>query len=53
MRTLMSLLTKSGSEKRKSSSVNKENDNLDPYIIPCQKKKKVGKKMHNLSKHVM
>ncbi len=32
---------------------NEGKENLNPKIIPTQKKKKMGKKDHNLSKHIM
>ncbi|CAG8461879.1 23530_t:CDS:2 [Gigaspora rosea] len=44
---------RSGSEKRNLSAINKENEDLDSHVIPCRKKKKAGKKEHNLSRHVM
>lgn len=30
-----------------------EKENLDPQVIPVQKKKKLGKKEHNLTKNVL
>ena len=40
---------RSGGKKRESP---KEKENLDPQIIPSRKKKKTGKKKHNLSLHI-
>ncbi|GET02902.1 transposable element Tc1 transposase [Rhizophagus clarus] len=40
---------KSGSKKRE---LLEEKENLDPQIIPSRKKKKTGKKEHNLSLHI-
>ncbi len=44
---------RSGGGKRKlSGTINDEKENIDPQIIPAQKKKKTGKKDHNLSMHI-
>ncbi len=40
---------KSGGKKQESPE---EKENLDPQIIPSRKKKKTGKKEHNLSLHI-
>jgi hypothetical protein len=46
--------TEGGSSKRRLHiPTNKGKENLDPQIIPARKKKKLGKKDHNLSKHIM
>src|ERR1051325_370618 len=40
--------------KRKLPSIIKEDkENLDPQIIPNQKRKKTGKKEHNLNKNIL
>lgn len=43
---------KSGGGKRKISAVHEEKENLDPQVIPTRKKRKIGKKVHNLSTHI-
>ena len=44
---------RSGGGKRKiSATIHKGKENIDPQIIPARKKKKIGKKEHNLSAHI-
>ena len=43
----------SSSKRRLNVPTNEGKENLDPQIIPARKKKKTGKKDHNLSKHIM
>ena len=44
---------RSGGGKRKiSATIREGKENIDPQIIPTQKKKKTGKKEHNLSAHI-
>lgn len=44
---------KSGGGKRKISATLREGkENIDPQIIPTRKKRKTGKKEHNLSAHI-
>ena len=43
---------RSGGGKRKISAVREGKENLDPQVIPARKKKKTGKKSHNLSMHI-
>jgi hypothetical protein len=44
---------KSGGRKRKLPAiVNEEKENFDPQAVPARKKKKTGKKDHNLSMHI-
>ena len=46
--------TGGGSTRRRLPvSTNENKENLDPHIIPARKKRKVGKKDHNLSKNVL
>ena len=34
-------------------TVSKEKENVDPQVIPARKKKKTGKKAHDLNKNVL
>ena len=43
----------SSSKQRLNVPTNEGKENLDPQIIPAWKKKKMGKKDYNLSKHIM
>jgi len=44
---------RSGGGKRKiSATIREGKENIDPQIIPTRKKKKTGKKEHNLSAHI-
>ena len=43
----------SGSKRRLPVSNNKGKENTDPMAIPVRKKRKTGKKEHNLSKNVL
>ena len=36
-----------------ANTTNEGKENLDPQIIPARKKKKIGKKAHNLNKNVL
>ena len=45
--------TEGSGRKRKLPSIIKDKENLDPQIIPSRKKKKAGKKEHNLNKNVL
>ena len=42
----------SGSKQKLPAAVNVEKENIDPQIIPARKKKKAGKKDHNLSMNI-
>ncbi len=41
-----------GSKRKLPAAVNVEKENIDPQIIPARKKKKTGKKDHNLSMNI-
>jgi hypothetical protein len=44
----------SGGRKRKlAGTISSGKENLDPQVIPARKKRKTGKKDHNLSKNVL
>ena len=45
--------TEGSERKRKLPSIIKDKENLDPKAIPGRKRKKVGKKEHNLNKNVL
>ena len=46
--------TEGGSSKRRLHvPTNEVKENLDPQVIPIRKKRKLGKKDYNLSKHIM
>ena len=41
-----------GGKRRISATIREEKENMDSQIIPTRKKKKTGKKEHNLSAHI-
>ena len=41
-----------GGKRRISATIREGKENMDPQIIPTRKKKKTGKKEHNLSAHI-
>jgi len=41
-----------GSKRKLPAAVNFEKENIDPQIIPARKKKKTGKKDHNLNMNI-
>jgi hypothetical protein len=43
----------SGTRRRLPVNVNKGKENFDPQVIPARKKRKTGKKTHDLSKNVL
>ncbi len=45
--------TEGSGHKRKLPSIIKDKENLDPKVIPDRKRKKAGKKEHNLNKNVL
>jgi hypothetical protein len=46
-------IERSGGGKRKiSATIREGKENIDPQVIPTRKKRKTGKKEHNLSAHI-
>ena len=43
----------SGTRRKLPVNVNEGKENLDPQVIPARKKKKTGKKAHDLSKNIL
>ena len=43
----------SGTRRRLPATVNTGKENFDPQVIPARKKKKTGKKSHDLNKNVL
>jgi len=42
-----------GAKRQLPSTISEMKENLDPQVIPCRKKSKTGKKVHNLSGNIL